>query len=79
MTAILETVLAHASATRIMLRKGRGEERVAKIHDSVRVVQLLTTMTVYSVAVDEADRSFPRSPCAFHLLLFTVQPNVPEG
>lgn len=28
-------VLAHASATRIMLRKGRGEERVAKIHDSV--------------------------------------------
>jgi RecA/RadA recombinase len=27
-------VLAHASATRILLRKGRGEERVAKIMDS---------------------------------------------
>ncbi|KAK9238030.1 Rad51-domain-containing protein [Lipomyces kononenkoae] len=27
-------VLAHASATRIMLRKGRGEERVAKLQDS---------------------------------------------
>jgi len=27
-------VLAHASATRIMLRKGRGEERVAKLLDS---------------------------------------------
>lgn len=27
-------VLAHASATRILLRKGRGEERVAKIQDS---------------------------------------------
>lgn len=27
-------VLAHASATRIMLRKGRGDERVAKLQDS---------------------------------------------
>ncbi|KAK9450113.1 uncharacterized protein V1518DRAFT_413024 [Limtongia smithiae] len=27
-------VLAHASATRVMLRKGRGEERVAKVQDS---------------------------------------------
>ena len=27
-------VLAHASATRIFLRKGRGEERVAKVQDS---------------------------------------------
>jgi meiotic recombination protein DMC1 len=27
-------VLAHASHTRILLRKGRGEERVAKLQDS---------------------------------------------
>lgn len=27
-------VLAHASATRVLLRKGRGDERVAKIQDS---------------------------------------------
>ena len=27
-------VVAHASTTRILLRKGRGEERVAKIQDS---------------------------------------------
>lgn len=27
-------VLAHASTTRILLRKGRGEERVAKVMDS---------------------------------------------
>jgi len=27
-------ILAHASATRVLLRKGRGEERVAKIQDS---------------------------------------------
>ena len=27
-------ILAHASTTRVLLRKGRGEERVAKIQDS---------------------------------------------
>lgn len=27
-------ILGHASQTRIMLRKGRGETRVAKIYDS---------------------------------------------
>lgn len=27
-------ILAHASTTRILLRKGRGEERVAKVVDS---------------------------------------------
>ncbi len=27
-------ILAHASTTRLLLRKGRGEERVAKIMDS---------------------------------------------
>jgi meiotic recombination protein DMC1 len=27
-------VLAHASTTRVLLRKGRGEERVAKVIDS---------------------------------------------
>jgi meiotic recombination protein DMC1 len=27
-------ILAHASVTRLLLRKGRGEERVAKIQDS---------------------------------------------
>lgn len=27
-------ILAHASATRVLVRKGRGDERVAKIVDS---------------------------------------------
>lgn len=27
-------ILAHASSTRVLLRKGRGDERVAKIQDS---------------------------------------------
>lgn len=32
-------VLAHASSTRILLRKGRGEERVAKVIDSPDVCE----------------------------------------
>jgi meiotic recombination protein DMC1 len=35
-------VLAHASTTRILLRKGRGEERVAKVIDSPGMWQSLT-------------------------------------
>jgi meiotic recombination protein DMC1 len=37
-------VLAHASTTRLLLRKGRGEERVAKIQDSpgIMVLHVLT-------------------------------------
>ncbi|MCJ1309470.1 Ribosomal RNA-processing protein 7 [Agyrium rufum] len=31
-------ILAHASTTRVLLRKGRGDERVAKIQDSPGMV-----------------------------------------
>lgn len=34
-------VLAHASTTRVLLRKGRGEERVAKIQDSPGKILIL--------------------------------------
>ena len=43
-------ILAHASATRILLRKGRGEERVAKIQDSPGLWLVSRTM-------DQADNS----------------------
>jgi hypothetical protein len=33
-------ILAHASTTRLLLRKGRGEERIAKIVDSPGTVSL---------------------------------------
>ena len=36
-------ILAHASATRILLRKGRGEERVAKIQDSPGISSFVAT------------------------------------
>lgn len=38
-------VLAHASTTRVLLRKGRGEERVAKIIDSPSTISPFPTMT----------------------------------
>ena len=34
-------ILAHASTTRLLLRKGRGEERVAKIVDSPGILPCL--------------------------------------
>ncbi|KAJ5180819.1 Meiotic recombination protein dmc1 [Penicillium capsulatum] len=41
-------VLAHASSTRVLLRKGRGEERVAKIQDSPgkRLAQLSVSFLI---------------------------------
>lgn len=41
-------VLAHASTTRVLLRKGRGDERVAKIQDSpgLSVYHLFSEMTL---------------------------------
>jgi len=42
-------ILAHASATRILLRKGRGEERVAKIQDSPgTLISLVSVISTYS-------------------------------
>jgi hypothetical protein len=40
-------ILAHASATRILLRKGRGEERVAKIQDSPGRSYFLVSNTLF--------------------------------
>lgn len=37
-------ILAHASTTRLLLRKGRGEERVAKIMDSPGKTQTLRAL-----------------------------------
>ncbi|ORX40895.1 DNA recombination and repair protein Rad51 [Kockovaella imperatae] len=41
-------ILAHASATRIQLRKGRGEERIAKLNDSPDMPEAEATYTLKS-------------------------------
>ncbi|GJQ09172.1 hypothetical protein GpartN1_g963.t1 [Galdieria partita] len=47
-------VIAHASTTRIMLRKGRGEQRVAKIYDSPMLAENEATFEVSSGGVIDA-------------------------
>ncbi|KAJ4358107.1 carboxymethylenebutenolidase [Didymosphaeria variabile] len=50
-------ILAHASATRILLRKGRGEERVAKIQDSPDMPEKEATYIITSGGINDAEKA----------------------
>jgi RecA/RadA recombinase len=39
-------VLAHASTTRVMLKKGKGDQRIAKIFDRCLLYIVLLSLTV---------------------------------
>jgi len=47
-------ILAHASTTRISLRKGRGETRVAKIYDSPDLPESEATYSITPGGIDDA-------------------------
>lgn len=47
-------VLSHASSTRIALRKGRGEERIAKIVDSPEMPEAEATYCITNGGIDDA-------------------------
>lgn len=47
-------VLAHASTTRISLRKGRGETRVAKIYDSPDYAEAEATYSITEGGITNA-------------------------
>lgn len=47
-------VLAHASATRIFLRKGRGDERVAKLQDSPDMPEAEATYCISAGGIADA-------------------------
>lgn len=47
-------ILAHASTTRIALRKGRGENRIAKIYDSPDLPESETTFALTNGGVADA-------------------------
>lgn len=56
-------VLAHASTTRVMLKKGKGEQRIAKIFDrfsaeSSKNLVSFTVFSVYSPLMPEEDATF---------------------
>ena len=48
-------VVAHASTTRVLLRKGRGEERVAKIQDSPGNYSLLCSRRAAILTLHNTD------------------------
>ncbi|KAL7005450.1 Meiotic recombination protein dmc1 [Cystobasidiomycetes sp. EMM_F5] len=47
-------VLAHASATRLFLRKGRGEERIAKLADSPTMPESEATYKISAGGIEDA-------------------------
>lgn len=47
-------VLAHASATRVALRKGRNETRIAKIYDSPDLPEAEATYAITAGGIDNA-------------------------
>ncbi|KAG9396210.1 DNA recombination and repair protein DMC1 [Carpediemonas membranifera] len=48
-------ILAHASTTRLSLRKGRGETRVCKIYDSPSLPEAEATYAITSGGIDDAE------------------------
>merc|ERR1711902_131585 len=47
-------IMAHASTTRISLRKGRGEMRIAKIYDSPDLPENEATFAITNGGLDDA-------------------------
>ena len=47
-------IIAHASTTRIFLRKGRGELRIAKIYDSPDLAESEATFAITQWGLDDA-------------------------
>ncbi|VIO91435.1 Uncharacterized protein BM_BM10860 [Brugia malayi] len=47
-------ILAHASTTRIMLKKGRGETRIAKIYDSPDLPENEATFAIATIGITDA-------------------------
>ncbi|KAH8601988.1 DNA recombination and repair protein Rad51 [Bisporella sp. PMI_857] len=50
-------ILAHASTTRVLLRKGRGEERVAKIVDSPDCPEREATYIITTGGINDPDKA----------------------
>lgn len=48
-------ILAHASTTRLMLKKGRGETRIAKIYDSPDLPENECTFAISNAGICDAN------------------------
>lgn len=49
-------ILAHASTTRLLLRKGRGEERVAKVVDSPDCPEREATYVITNGGINDPEK-----------------------
>jgi len=47
-------VLAHASTTRVMLKKGKGEQRIARIYDSPSMPEADAIFTITQGGITDA-------------------------
>ena len=47
-------ILAHASTTRLFLRKGKGEQRVCKIYDSPCLPESECTFAIHETGIIDA-------------------------
>jgi meiotic recombination protein DMC1 len=47
-------ILAHASTVRIMLKKGRGEQRIAKIYDSPDLAENEATFSITAAGIADS-------------------------
>jgi DNA repair protein RAD51 len=50
-------IMAHASTTRLYLRKGKGEQRVCKIYDSPCLPESEATFAITAEGIKDADGS----------------------
>ncbi|KAI5283086.1 Meiotic recombination protein dmc1 [Ascosphaera aggregata] len=50
-------ILAHASTTRVLLRKGRGDERVAKVQDSPDCPEREATYIITNGGINDPDKA----------------------
>ncbi|KAJ5096298.1 hypothetical protein NUU61_005654 [Penicillium alfredii] len=85
-------VLAHASTTRVLLRKGRGEERVAKIQDSPDCPEREATYIITNGGINDPDKiagyttlplklpetSVSPGPATHYLYLRPHEPRIPD-
>ena len=66
-------VLAHASTTRLYLKKGRGDERIAKLYDSPDMPEADCTFKIANGGIDNAVS--PSLPCCCVCALSCVEPH----
>ncbi|OAL70928.1 meiotic recombination protein dmc1 [Trichophyton violaceum] len=70
-------ILAHASTTRVLLRKGRGDERVAKIQDSPDCPEREATYVITNGGINDPEKG--ESEATHYLYVQAHAPRLPDA